>query len=289
MSFCAQILLAAVLSCTSSELLHEWSRIASPAAGRVGAAAVLLETQSRMNLNSEERFPMQSVYKVPIVMAVLKRVEEGKLGLDQKIRLEASDLPPNKVHSPIRDKYPNGITLTLRELSRAAIVDSDGGASDALLKLVPPAEVNQYLRGLGINDLVVLNTEKELASDSRIQYQNWATPAAAINLLRALHEGTGISGPNRRLLLSWMTATQTGVRRIRALLPKNAVVADKTGTSGTDNGLTAATNDIAIVTLPNGQHMAIAVFVSDSRADQSVREGVIAKIARATWDCWSRK
>ena len=289
MSICAQILLAAVLSCTSSELIQEWSRIASPAGGRVGAAAVLLETQSKMSLNSEERLPMQSVYKVPIVMAVLKRVEEGKLRLSQKIKLEASDLPPTRVHSPIRDRHPNGITLTLRELSRAAIVDSDGGASDALLKLVPPSEVNQYLRGLGINDLTVLNTEKELAGDSRIQYRNWATPAAAINLLRALYEGKGISGQNRSLLLSWMMATQTGVRRIRALLPRNAVVADKTGTSGTDNGLTAATNDIAIVTLPNGQHMAIAVFISDSKADQSVREGVIAKIARATWDCWSRK
>ena len=83
-----------------------------------------------------------------------------------------------------------------------------------------------------------------------------------------------------------MTATQTGIRRSRALLPKDAVVADKTGTSGTVNGVAAATNDIAIVTLPNGRHLLIAVFVSDAKADQGVREGVIAKIVRVTWDCW---
>lgn len=286
---CAQILLAAVLSCSSSELVSEWSKIAEPAGGRVGAAAVLLETQTKMSLNSEQRFPMQSVYKVPIVMATLKRVDEGKLRLDQKVTLAAVDLPPNQVHSPIRDNNPRGITLTLRELLRAAIVESDGAASDALLRLVPPAEVNQYLRQLGINDLMVLNTEKELAADSRAQYQNWTTPAAAVSLLRALHDGKGLSAQSRSLLLSWMTATQTGVRRIRALLPKGAAVADKTGTSGSVNGVTAATNDIALVTLPNGQHLAIAVFVSDSKADQVVREKVIAKIARATWDCWTKK
>jgi beta-lactamase class A len=62
------------------------------------------------------------------------------------------------------------------------------------------------------------------------------------------------------------------------------VVAHKTGTSGTSAGLTRATNDIGLVTLPNGRHMAIAVFVSDSPADTDTREAVIARIARAAWD-----
>jgi beta-lactamase class A len=54
------------------------------------------------------------------------------------------------------------------------------------------------------------------------------------------------------------------------------------------NGVTAATNDIGLVTLPNGRHLAIAVFVSDSRANDAVREEVIAKVAVAAWDEWSK-
>ncbi|MFL6546627.1 MAG: serine hydrolase, partial [Candidatus Udaeobacter sp.] len=96
-----------------------------------------------------------------------------------------------------------------------------------------------------------------------------------------------LSAASRNLLLSWMTATQTGVRRIRAGLPKGTTVADKTGTSGTDDGVTAATNDIAIVTLPNGRHAFVAIFVSDSKEEQVVREGVIAKLARTAWQCWT--
>ncbi|HXD30433.1 MAG TPA: class A beta-lactamase [Pyrinomonadaceae bacterium] len=269
--------------------MSRWFQIASPTIGSVGAAVVVLETGAHAEMNADGHFPMQSVYKVPIVMAVLERVDKGSLRLDQKVKLNAADLPPSKVHSPIRDKNPQGITLPLRALLRAAIVESDGGASDALLGLLSPKEVNEYLRRIGVQDIMVMNTEKELASDSQVQYRNWATAAAAVNLLRVLQQGKSLSPSSRKLLLSWMTTTQTGARRIRALLPKGTVVADKTGTSGTEAGLTAATNDIALVTLPNGQHMAIAVFVADSRSDQAVREGVIAKLARASWDCFTAK
>ena len=67
-------------------------------------------------------------------------------------------------------------------------------------------------------------------------------------------------------------------------MPAGTAVAHKTGTSGTEKGITAATNDIGIITLPDGRHLAIAVFVSDSPEDEATREGVIAKIAKAIWE-----
>ena len=84
-----------------------------------------------------------------------------------------------------------------------------------------------------------------------------------------------------------MTETPTGPKRLKGLLPKSAVVAHKTGTGGTNSGLTSATNDIGLITLPNGRHLAVAVFVSDSPADLATRERVIAEIAKAIWDNWS--
>ncbi len=85
-----------------------------------------------------------------------------------------------------------------------------------------------------------------------------------------------------------MTQTPTGLKRIKGLLPTGTVVAHKTGTSRTVNGRTAATNDVGLITLPNGRHLAVAVFVSDSRADDATREEVIARVARAAWDAWSK-
>lgn len=96
--------------------------------------------------------------------------------------------------------------------------------------------------------------------------------------------GDSLSTPSRQLLLHWMTAS-TSPKRIQAKLPAGTIVAHKTGTSNTNaQGLTAATNDVGIVTLPDGSHLIIVVFVSDSIADQATREGVIADISLAGYE-----
>jgi beta-lactamase class A len=76
--------------------------------------------------------------------------------------------------------------------------------------------------------------------------------------------------------------------RIKGRLPPGTPVSHKTGTSGTTKGVTQATNDVGLVTLPDGRHLAIAIFVSDSTAADPVRDDVIARIALAVWDQWSR-
>lgn len=84
-----------------------------------------------------------------------------------------------------------------------------------------------------------------------------------------------------------MTETSTGPNRLKGLLPKDAVVAHKTGTSPTnDDKLTPATNDVGIIVLPNGKHLAIAVLVCNSKADEATRDKVIAQIAKAAWDTY---
>ncbi|HEY9660164.1 MAG TPA: class A beta-lactamase, subclass A2 [Allocoleopsis sp.] len=265
------------------------AQIAQAAQGRVGVTATVLETGETVTLNGDQQFPMQSVYKFPIGMAVLAQVDQGKLSLDQRVGVEPSDFVSDLQHSPIRDEYPQGVELSLAELLEYMVSESDGTACDVLLELVgEPEVVTQYLRNLDVNDIVVANTEKEIGQDKTVQYRNYATPDAAVALLRVLQEGQGLSDSSQTLLLRLMTETPTGLQRIKGLLPDGTVVAHKTGTSRTVDGVTAATNDVGLVTLPHGQHLAIAVFVSDSTADDTIREEVIARIARAAWDEWSQ-
>jgi len=252
----------------------------------VGVLAVVIESNERVGaLNPQDRFPMQSVYKLPICMAVMEQIDEGKLRIDQKVKIAKEDYVPAAAHSPIRDKYPKGTELTVNDLVRFALSESDGTASDVLLKLAGGrTPVQKYLTDLGITDMIILNTEKELAQDRQVQYENSATPEAGVALLRALYEQKGLSESSRALVLKYMTESTPGAKRLKGLLPEGTVVAHKTGTSGMLDWITAATNDIGIITLPNGKHLAIAVFVSDSPADESVREGVIAKLAKLIFD-----
>jgi beta-lactamase class A len=260
--------------------------IAADAKGHVGVAAVLLESgETIASLNSHDHFPMQSVYKLPISMAVMKQVDQGKLRLDQKVRVTKEDYVPRLAYSPIRDKFPEGTELTVNELLKFALSESDGTASDVLMKLAGGSSaVQTYLIGLPVTDLSVLNTEKELAQDWQAQYRNSATPDSAVALLRALHERRGLSEASQALLIKYTIESTPGAKRLKGLLPPGTIVAHKTGTSGTNKGLTAATNDIGLITLPGGKHLTIAVFVSDSPADEATREEVIAKIAKAVWD-----
>jgi len=273
----------------TNELRDRIEQISQAARGRVGVKAIVLETGESVTLNGDQQFPMQSVYKFPIGMSVLAQVDQGKLKLDQQVRVEASDFVSDLQHSPIRDENPQGVELSLAELLKYMVSESDGTACDVLLKLVGgPEVVTQYLRDLGVNGIVVANTEKEIGQDKAVQYRNYASPNAAVVLLRALHEGQGLSESSQALLRKLMTQTPTGQQRIKGLLPDGTVVAHKTGTSRAVDEVTTATNDVGLVTLPNGRHMAISVFVSDSGANNAVREGVIAKVAKAAWDEWNK-
>ena len=266
-------------------LREQMEKISLDAQGKVGASVMLLETHESVSFNGDQKFPMQSVYKFPIGMCLLNQVDKGALKLDEKVRIRKSDLVPPKAGSPIRDKYPRGVELTVRELLRYMMIESDGTASDALLRLVGGAErVNAYLRDLGVTEIIVATTEREMTTGEEVQYRNWAKPDAAVGLLRAFYEGRGLSAESRTLLLQLMTDSTTGPHRLKGNLPAGTVVAHKTGTSNTVSGLTRATNDIGIITLPDGRHLAVAVFVSDSKAEAAAREGVIARIARAAYD-----
>jgi beta-lactamase class A len=279
--------LAASLSAALSlhGLRSEFEKIARAANGRVGVAVQILESGETVDLRGDEHFPMHSVYKLPIAMAVLQRVDRGDLKLDQLVKVEPADFVRKGMYSPVRDKYPNGTELTVAQLLRYTICESDGSTSDVLMKLVDgPGSVMAFLKEIRVADIHVVNSEKEIGRDWETQYRNWATPKGALALLVALHSHRGLSQESQALVLKLTSESSPGAKRLKGELPAGTAVAHKTGTGGTQNGITSATNDIGIITLPDGRHLAIAAFVSDSAADDDTRDQVIAHIAKAAWD-----
>lgn len=274
-------------ACSSASLLPQIEKIAARTGGPVGVAVGLAEGGEVVLLNGQQRFPMQSVYKLPIGMAVLQQVDQGKLKLEQRIDIKPVEYVRIGMGSPIRDKHPRGVELSLAEILHYAVSESDGSGSDVLMRMVGGAKVIQdYLRSLGIDGMRVVDTEKEIGKSVEIQYRNWATPEAALALMKVVAEGRSLSPDSQKLLHKLITETPTGPKRIKGLLPPGTVVAHKTGT-GLSGGLTRALNDIGLVTLPDGRRLAIAVFVSDTKLDPPASEAVIAEISRAAWDCWT--
>ena len=276
---------AAAAALSLSGLKTEFEKIAKDAKGRVGVAVMLLESRESADLRGDEHFPMHSVYKLPIAMAVLQRVDKGELKLDQTVRVEKSDFVGRVMYSPVRDKYPEGAQFTTAELLHYTVSESDGTTSDVLLNLGGgPRGVMAFLDEIKVSGINVVNSEKEIGRDWQTQYANWATPKGAVELLAALQTRRGLSPESQALLLKLATESVHGAKRLKGQLPEGTVVAHKTGTGLTRDGIASATNDIGIITLPEDRHLAVAVFVSDSTADDATRESVIACIAKAAWD-----
>jgi len=268
-------------------LKNQIIQIAKQSKGIVGVSILGIETRDTLNYNGNSRLVMHSVMKFPIAMTVLNLVDKGKYKLDQKMKVGKGDMHPN-TWSPLRDKYPDGTEITLSELLSYMVSQSDNNACDFLLKKLGGTQtVMDYLQSLGIKGINIVASEGDMAKAWEVQYTNWCKPAEGAHLLDLFYSGKVLSKNSNDFLLKIMTETTTGPKRLKGLLPADAVVAHKTGTSGTnDEGLTPATNDIGIITLPNGKHLAIAVFVCNSKVDDATRELVIAQIAKAAWDVY---
>lgn len=269
-------------------------KIAAIAAGAEGQVAVSCAVEGvRLDCHrlAGSRPPMQSVFKLPLAMAALDRAEKGELGLDQMIRFLPDDRILPRTYSPLQDKYPEGnVDVPLRELLQAAVMMSDNTASDIVLRVLGgPARVTGYVQRLGVRGFHLEDNEAGLHRELAAQYRNWFEPRGAVALLRLLHEQSPLNREHTALLLGWMRESPTGARRINGMLPEGTVVMHKTGTSGTRDGVTQATNDIGLVPLPNGKMLALAVFVTDARAEAAKIESVIAAIARAIYDEAARR
>ena len=250
-----------------------------------------LETRDTLSVNGDARLVLHSVMKFPIALTVLHLVDSGVLKLDQKIHFKKKDMVP-KTHSPLRDKYPDGdVDVTIADLLGYMVSQSDNIACDMLLKKIGGTKtVQDYMLRLGIRGIAVRATEADMASSWELQYTNWCKPKEMTILLDRFYKGDIVSKSSTDFLYKIMLETTTGPKRQRGLLPANMAVAHKTGTSPTnDAGLSPATNDVGIITLPSGKHLAISVFVCNSTDDEATREGVIAKIAKAVVDFYGKQ
>lgn len=175
--------------------------------------------------------------------------------------------------------------VTIDELLQYVVIQSDNTACDKLLEIAGGVkEVENYIHNIGIQGMAIAASEKQMHSDNTLQYKSWCEPKEMTRLLKLFYERRCLSESSTAYLLTALEKTATGSKRIKGLLPEGTIVAHKTGSSGIFNGIASATNDAGIITLPNGKHLIVTVFVTDSKASDTSREAVIANIAKLAYD-----
>lgn len=297
------------------KLHREMDRIEPLSGGILGVAAVHLESGRSFYHKADDQYPLASTYKVPIAVEALLLSQQGKLDLDRMVPWDTTDLHIGS-EAFLLFRKP-GFALSVRNMLETMLILSENNSTDWMLKLAGGGEaVTRRLRASGISDVRVDRPTAEIiahpygitdiwSADGKFSRAKWesrmgrlskarrdsaayyyardprdhGSPRGMVSLMTKIWKAEILSKENSAYLLDIMYRCETGVGRIKGMLPPGTRVAHKTGT------YPGTTNDVGIIDLPDGTHVAIAVYVKQSaKIGGADLEGAIAQASRAVYD-----
>ncbi|MFI7135974.1 class A beta-lactamase [Nonomuraea sp. NPDC050153] len=266
---------------SASDLAKTLQELEKSYNGRIGAVGIDLGSGKTVGYRADERFPFNSMFKVFACAAVLRKARAGDPGLmDRVIRWKPADMAELTGNSPETTEYTD-TGMTPAQLCRAGITKSDGFAGNTLLKQIDgPRGLTAFFRATGDRTSRLDRPEPGLTEWKPGEERDTTTPAAAARTFGKLTTGKTLDALDRERLVGWLKASLTGANRIRAGLPKDWTVGDKTGTGGAKNYGTA--NDLAIVWTPGSNApIILSVFTNRTVNNTPNDDKVIASTATA--------
>lgn len=256
----------------ASTAREQLGRLETAADGRLGVALCGSDGHMRLDHRAEERFPMCSTFKVLAAAALLRQSEQDGALLQRRVRYGRDDLV---AYSVVTEKHVDE-GMTIAELCAATLRYPDNTAANLLMKeLGGPQAVTAFARALGDTGFRIDRWETELNSAVPGDVRDTTTPDAMARTLHKLVLGNALAPRQREQLREWMLGSTTGAERIRAGVPADWRVADKTGGGGY-----GTTNDIAVLWPPNGKPLVLTVYFTQKREKAPGREDVVAEAAR---------
>jgi beta-lactamase class A len=256
--------------------------------GRLGVTMLDTATGAQTGHRTDERFAMCSTFKLPLAAIILREADQGRLRLDQFVPFSKRDIVP---HAPVASKHLAKGGMTVQALSNAAQLTSDNVAANVLLSLIGgPAGFTSIVRTLGDATTRLDRTEPSMNLVTPGDVRDTTTPAAISQTIAQMLTGQWLKPASRDLLISWMIATKTGTKRLRAGFPTDWRSGDKTGT-GTAPNMLDKYNDIAIVWPTGKAPVIVSAFYETAVAHSKMRDAdqaVLASVGRVAAE-WSRQ
>lgn len=181
--------------------------------GKTGLFLQNAKTGAWLGINEKEGYNLASLLKIPIMMAVLKKVDREEIKLNDTIELTQEDLDKNAGNLY---KKGAGFKITVWDLIKEMILSSDNTAKNALKRNLSDAEINAIFTHVGIPNPYNSNTEESV------------TPRGYIRMFKSLYYSTFLSPELSEKALDITTDTQVE-SLISAGAPSQIQVAHKYG------------------------------------------------------------
>ncbi|GGM17573.1 class A beta-lactamase [Pseudomonas asuensis] len=244
--------------------------------GRLGVYAIDTADGSRLGHRANERFAMNSTFKVILASAFLAQSQAEPGLLDERLMYTQEELV---TYSPVTEKQA-GIGMTIAELCAAGIQYSDNTAANVLMKkLGGPEAVTAFARSIGDTEFRLDRWETELNTAIPGDPRDTSTPQSMAVSLQRLALGDGLAADKQQQLQDWLKGNTTGGKRIRASVPAGWQVGDKTGTG--DYG---SANDVAIIWPPQRAPIVLTIYTALKDKQAEARNEVLADATRIVVD-----
>lgn len=265
-------------------LEKELTAIADSAKGDVGIA--LIYDGDTLTVNNDATYPMMSVFKLHQAVALCRMFEENGTSLDSVMTLRRSELDPDTWSPMLKDHTGEEISLPMKRLLEYTLIESDNNASNEMfVRLMSPAACDSVIAGIiPRGSFEIRFNEAEMQTDHSRAYSNRTSPLGAAILIDRLFTDTLVGKSYQEFIKSALLRCQTGPDKISAALSETEgiTIGHKTGSGYRDeNGRLAASNDVAFISLPDGRHYALAVFVKDFDGTDAEAAATIARISAA--------
>ncbi|MBK4736649.1 class A beta-lactamase [Noviherbaspirillum pedocola] len=244
--------------------------------GRLGVHAIDIGSGAELSWRAGERFAFCSTCKLMIAAAMLARDARQPGLLDQRL-----DYAGHTLHgySPITARRA-AEGMSIGELCAATIAYSDTTAANLLIaRLGGPASLTAFARSIGDDAFRLDRIQTELNTALPGDARDTTTPMAMARSLQRLALGDALSPAHRERLCAWLRGNTTGAARIRAGMPAEWTIGDKTGT-----GDFGTANDVAVIWPPQRAPLILAIYTTRRHAKAKPREDVIAAAARIVAD-----
>ncbi len=269
--------------------------------GKTGIAVLKIDGGGLAGKRTGEYFPQQSVSKMWVAMTILDLVDQGKLNLNQSVRITPDDLVVFNQPIEARVRNEGFVDEPIINLLNISITASDNAANEALLRAAGgPDAVRGYIASRGLGRIRFGPGERQLqsgisglewrqeyavgnrfkAARAQLSYDtrktalnryladpvDGASPEAIASALARLARGELLSPSSTRVLLNLMSQVKSGPQRLKAGVPSDWRFVHKTGTGQDLPPVSTGYNDIGIMTAPDGTRYAVVVMMSDTTA-----------------------
>jgi len=247
------------------------SSILQPAAGTFGVAALQLESHESILINEDAVFPSASVIKVPILVEVFCQRDEGRLSLDETVRLTDECKVDG---SGVLKELHAGLEFSLLDLTTLMIVVSDNVATNMIIDRLGTDSVNQRMRAFGLERTVLARKMYDF-EQAALGKENLCTPREMMLLLRLMADGE-ISSKSTSTEMLEIMARQQYRDKIPLFLPEGVKVANKTGS------ISSVTHDVAVVYVPSRPY--ILCVMAKGFSEKTMADRAIAEVSKVVYE-----